>query len=169
MIIAVIGGSKCTPTIAKLAEAVGREIASRGHTVVCGGLNGVMEAASRGAKSAGGAPIGILPGHDPHDANPYIDIPIVTGMGYARNVIVVKTARVVIAVDGEYGTLSEIAHALGEGIPVVGLETWALRKNGSKADKGIILASDPVDAVSKAVTAAGAPSRRRRRPVKRNK
>lgn len=155
MIIAVVGrGDGCTPEAYTLAEQVGREIARRGHVVVCGGLNGVMEAACKGAKSAGGTTIGILPGHDPSDANAYVDYPIVTGIGYARNAIIVLTGSAVIAVHGEYGTLSEIAFALGYQVPVVGLRTWTLTRPDGSIDRVLIPASDPADAVEKAVAAA---------------
>ena len=157
MIISVIGSSNpTTKEHVELAEAVGRELARRGATVACGGLTGIMEAACRGAKSAGGVTIGILPGRAATDANNYVDIPIVTNMGYSRNVIVVYTGRAVIAVGGAYGTLSEIGYALGEGIPVVGLKTWELSRNGDGqlVDGAIIAASDPVDAVEKALAAA---------------
>ena len=154
LIIAVIGESSARPHIAALAERVGRELAVRGIDLVCGGMDGVMEAACRGAKSAGGRTIAVLAGSDPHQGNDYIDIPILTGLGYARNVIVVKTGIAVIAVGGAYGTLSEIGHALAEDIPVIGLETWALTRSGEEADTAIIAASDPVDAVEKAVHAA---------------
>jgi len=120
---------------------------------VCGGLGGVMEGACFGAKLAGGTTIGILPWNDPSDANRWVDIPICTGMGYARNVIVVKTGRATIAVGGAFGTLSEIGHALGDNIPVIGLGTWQLNRDGG-VDKAIIVASDPVDAVNKALDAA---------------
>ena len=153
MIISVIGGGDPTPDVGLLAEEVGKELARRGATVVCGGLGGVMEAVCRGAKSAGGTTIGILPGSDPGDANQWVDIPICTGLGYARNVIVVKTGRAVIAVDGAYGTLSEIGHALGDGIPVVGLSTWTIGQN-DRPDRSIIVADDPADAVKKALEAA---------------
>lgn len=122
--IGVIGSGDCTPEVAALAEEVGAGIAERGAVLICGGLGGVMEAAARGARLAGGRTVGILPGTEPASANPYIEIPIVTGMGYARNVIIVRTARVLIAISGSYGTLSEIAHALALEKPVVGLQTW---------------------------------------------
>ena len=112
-----------------------------------------MEAVCKGAKSAGGSTIGILPGNDPNEANRWVDIPVCTGLGYARNVIVVKTGRAVIAVDGAYGTLSEIGHALGDGIPVIGLGTWTLSRNGV-VDQGIEPADGPTDAVEKALDAA---------------
>ena len=111
-----------------------------------------MEAVCKGAKSVGGTTIGILPGNDPKEANAWVDIPICTGLGYARNVIVVKTGRVVIAVGGAYGTLSEIGHALGDGQTVVGLQTWNLSRGGD-ADGSIVRAADPVDAVAKALSA----------------
>ena len=159
MIISVIGSSNpTTDEHVELAEAVGRELAKRGATVACGGLTGIMEAVCRGAKSAGGVTIGILPGRAAGDANNYVDIPIVTNMGYSRNVIVVYTGSAVIAVGGAYGTLSEIGYALGEGIPVVGLKSWELSRNGDgqPVDGAIIAASDPVDAVEKALAAATA-------------
>ena len=130
LIIAVIGEGNARPHIAELAEEVGRELARRNIDLVCGGMDGVMEAACRGAKSEGGRTIAILAGSDPQQANDYVDIPILTGLGYARNVIVVKTGMAVIAVGGAYGTLSEIGHALAEDIPVIGLETWALTRSG---------------------------------------
>ena len=154
MIIAVIGESHARPHIAELAEEVGRELARRNIDLVCGGMDGVMEAACRGASSEGGRTIAILAGSDPSQANDYVDIPILTGLGYARNVIVIKTGMAVIAVGGAYGTLSEIGHALAEDIPVIGLETWALTRSGEPADTSIITASDPTDAVNKAVRAA---------------
>ena len=157
MIIAVIGSSN--PAFAEhldLAEQVGRELAKRDATVVCGGLSGIMEAVCRGAKAEGGTTIGILPGQTPRDANSFVDIPIVTGMRYSRNVIVVNTGRAVIAVGGAWGTLSEIGHALGDGIPVVGLKTWEFSRNGdgTPVDTAMIRANDPVDAVEKALAAA---------------
>jgi uncharacterized protein (TIGR00725 family) len=151
--IGVIGGSEVPPETAKLAEEVGREIARRGAALVCGGLTGVMEAACKGAASEGGLTIGILPGEDRNAANPFVKIPIVTGIGYARNVAVVKTAQAVITIDGSYGTLTEIGYALQSGIPVIGLGTWTLSINGLK-EKNIIAAKNARDAVNKAITAA---------------
>ncbi len=153
LIIAVIGGNSTTPEVDDLAERVGAELARKGAIVACGGLSGVMEAVCRGAKAAGGTTIGILPGSNPRDANPWVDIPICTGMGYARNVIVVHTGRAVIAVDGAYGTMSEIGHALGSSIPVVGLDTWTFSRNG-EVDGKIIIARDPANAVELAIDAA---------------
>ena len=153
MIVAVIGAGRCSEVVAQVAESVGRELARRGATVVCGGLGGVMEAACRGAKSEGGLTIGILPGFSRHEANPHVDIPVVTGLGEARNVIVVRTSQAVIAVDGEYGTLSEIAYALKLGIPVVGLSTWQLAKEGCQVS-AIVEAATPGEAVDKALALA---------------
>ena len=155
LIIAVIGGAEPPARALTLAEEVGRELARRGVAVVCGGRTGVMEAVCRGAKSEGGATIGIVPGDDPFEANAYVDYPIVTNIGYARNVLVVKTGRAAIAIDGSYGTLSEIAHALGDDIPVVGLETWDVsHREGGPIP--LIPADSPVDAVDKAIAAARA-------------
>ena len=148
--IGVIGGSEVTPTVAKLAEEVGREIVRRGATLVCGGLGGVMEAACKGASEEGGLTIGILPGDSRRAANPYVQIPIVTGIGYARNVAVVKTSQAVIAIDGSYGTLAEIGHALQSGIPVIGLGTWEISMGG-KTDESIIIAKNPKEAMDKAI------------------
>ena len=151
--IAVIGGEKPAPQEAKLAEEVGRELARQGAILVCGGLGGVMEAACRGAQSEGGITIGILPGESRQAANPFVQIPIVTGVGYARNLAVVKSAQAVIAIGGSYGTLSEISHALQSGIPVIGLNTWSLSRNG-RQDDSIILAQNPTEAVNKALNLA---------------
>ncbi len=148
--IGVIGGSEISPQVAQLAEEVGREIARRGAVLVCGGLGGVMEAACKGASDEGGTTIGILPGDDRRTANPYVKIPIVTGIGYARNVAVVKTSQAVIAIDGSYGTLTEIGHTLQSGIPVIGLGTWEISMDG-KADNSIIIAKNPKEAVDMAM------------------
>ncbi len=153
-IIAVIGGGEPSPEEAKLAEKVGRELARQGAILVCGGMGGVMEAACRGASSEGGITIGILPGDSAKAANPYVQIPIVTGIGYARNISVVKSAEAVIAIGGSYGTLSEIAHARQSGIPVIGLNTWSLSRNG-QVDNSIILAQNPTEAVNEALNLAG--------------
>ncbi|UCH43488.1 MAG: TIGR00725 family protein [Dehalococcoidales bacterium] len=149
-IVAVIGGGEPSAEETRLAEEVGRELARQGVTLVCGGLGGVMEAACRGASAEGGVTIGILPGDSPKTANPYVQIPIVTGIGYARNISVVKSSQAVIAVGGSYGTLSEIAYALQSNIPVIGLNTWSLSRNG-QPDNSIIPADNPVDAVQKAL------------------
>ncbi|MEE8638541.1 MAG: TIGR00725 family protein [Candidatus Margulisiibacteriota bacterium] len=148
--ISVVGESNSSPGAYKLAEEVGRLIAKAGAILVCGGLKGVMEAAAKGAKSAGGLTVGILPGSKHDEANPYIDISIVTGLGYARNKIVVKTGQVIIAIGGKYGTLSEIGFALGYGIPVVGLKTWELIRGDGKVDQGIVNVRTPKEAVQTA-------------------
>lgn len=153
-IIAVIGAGQPSAEEARLAEEVGKDLGRRGAILVCGGLGGVMEAACRGASSAGGITIGILPGDIPEEANPYVQIPVVTGMGYARNVAVVKSAAAVIAIGGSYGTLSEIAHALQSKIPVIGLNTWSLSRNDI-ADNSIIVADSPAGAVATALELAG--------------
>jgi hypothetical protein len=154
MIIAVIGDSSCSQQQARLAESVGELLARQGVTVICGGLGGVMEAACRGAKSKDGLTVGILPGQDSSTVNPWIDIPVVTGIGEARNVVVVKSAQAVIAIGGGYGTLSEIAYALKNSIPVIGLNTWSLSRNG-REDDSIIRARTATEAVKKAVSLAG--------------
>jgi uncharacterized protein (TIGR00725 family) len=147
MIIGVIGGSACSKRVYDLAVEVGREIAQRGFPLICGGLGGVMEAACKGAKSAGGVTIGILPMSQTRDANPYVDYPIATGMGLARNIIIVHTASALIAVDGKYGTLSEVAYAAQLGVPLVGLSTWRIRVP-------MVHARTPREAVDKAVSGA---------------
>ena len=140
-IVAVIGGNECSPREARLAEEIGRELARQGAILVCGGMTGIMNAACKGASSEGGLTIGILPGNSREQANPHVQIPIVTGLGEARNVLVVKSAQAVIAIGGKYGTLSEIAHALRSGIPVIGLNTWSLSRNG-QPDNPIIAAQN---------------------------
>lgn len=141
--IAVIGGSRAGRQAVEAAFEVGRLIARSGAVVVCGGLGGVMEAACRGAREEGGLVVGILPGGSPADANPWVDIPIATGLGYTRNALVVMNADAVIAVDGEYGTLSEIAYGKIHGKKVVGLDTWEV--------KGIVAAATPEEAVRMAL------------------
>jgi len=153
MVIAVIGDSSCSAEEAKLAEAVGEGLAQQGATIVCGGLGGVMEAVCRGARSKGGVTVGVLPGEDISMANQWVDIPIATGVGYARNMAVVKSSQAVIAIGGNYGTLSEIAYALKSGIPVIGLNTWSLSRNGKEVD-AIIRLDNAGEAVDKAVSLA---------------
>ena len=153
MIISVIGSGNAEPDIYALAEDVGKALGKRGVTVVCGGMGGVMEAVCKGAKATGGNTIGILPGDNPNQSNKWVDYPICTGLKYARNVIVVKSGRSVIAIGGAFGTLSEIGHALAENIPTIGLRTWIMSRNGVE-DKSIQVATDPVDAVDKAINAA---------------
>jgi uncharacterized protein (TIGR00725 family) len=126
--VGVIGGRRCTAEIAELAFQVGRGIAEHGWILVCGGMGGVMEHACRGARSQNGVTLGILPGNSRSNENPYLSCSIVTGLGEARNVLVVKSSRAIIAVDGSYGTLSEIALANAAGIPVVGLRSWPVQE-----------------------------------------
>lgn len=124
-LVAVVGGSVIkSDKVRNIAFETGKEVATRGYILVCGGMGGVMEEAAKGAKTAGGLVVGILPGKDTTEANPYIDIPIVTAMSHARNAIIVRSADCVIAIDGEYGTLSEIALAKVIDKPVFGIETW---------------------------------------------
>jgi uncharacterized protein (TIGR00725 family) len=141
--VAVIGPSEATAEEMARAEAVGELLAAREAVVVCGGLGGVMEAASRGAASGGGTVIGILPGTDRAAANAHVTVALTTGMGEMRNALVVRAADAVIAVGGAYGTLSEIAFALRTGVPVVGLGTWAL--------DDVVDAPDPEAAVALAL------------------
>ncbi|MDM7912967.1 MAG: TIGR00725 family protein [Methanotrichaceae archaeon] len=121
--IAVVGGGNCTPEVSKMARKLGRLLAERGHILLCGGLGGVMEAACCGAREVGGLTVGIVPG-DKWEANRCVGITISTGMGHARNVIIVKSADAVIALPGEHGTLSEIALALKMGKKVISLRSW---------------------------------------------
>jgi uncharacterized protein (TIGR00725 family) len=152
--IAVVGPSAGTPVELAIGEAVGRGIAEAGMVLVCGGMGGVMEAAAGGCADAGGRSVGILPGDSRLDANPYVTIAVATGLGEARNAIVVRTADAVIAVHGEFGTLSEIALALKMGKPVVGIGTWELGKDGEPVD-AIVRAVDAKDAVAQALRLAG--------------
>jgi len=121
VLIGVIGGSWCSSEEEEWAVAVGRLLAERGAVLLCGGLGGVMEAAARGAQQGGGLTVGLLPGADPAEANPYIEVPLATGMGEMRNALIVRAARAVIAIGGGWGTLSEIALAQRIKTPVVGL------------------------------------------------
>lgn len=141
--IAVIGGSRPGRQALDTAFEVGRLVARSGAVVVCGGLGGVMEAASRGAREEGGLVVGVLPGESPATANPWVDVPIATGLGYTRNSLVVMNADAVIAIDGEYGTLSEIAYGKIHGKKVIGLGTWDV--------KGLVIAATPEEAVRMAL------------------
>jgi uncharacterized protein (TIGR00725 family) len=150
----VVGpGSAIGPDLDELAAGVGRVLAERGAVLVCGGMSGVMEAACRGAREGGGTAVGILPGLDRADANPHVSIAIPTGLGEARNVLVVRAADVVIALAGEFGTLSEIAFALKTGKPVVGVGTWELVKEG-RPDDSIRRAASASEAVELALRLA---------------
>ena len=150
--IGVMGPGVCSPRCRQLAREVGFHIGRQGGILVCGGLGGVMEAAAAGARDAGGVTVGILPRGDASEANPFIDIPIITGMGNARNVINVLTSQAIIAVHGAYGTLSEIALALKCGTPVIGLETWELRPPEGASAPEIAIASTPEEAVALALS-----------------
>ncbi len=143
-VIGVIGAGEATEEEYLTALEVGREIARRKCTLLCGGLGGVMEASCKGAKSEGGLTVGIIPGDLKEDANPYVDIPIVTGMGHGRNIIVVRSSDAVIAIGGSFGTLSEIAFALRLEIPVIGIKTWDVSPE-------IKQAADPREAVEMAI------------------
>lgn len=147
-LIGVIGAGACDARVAGRAAAVGRLIAESGRGLVCGGLGGVMEAACRGAAEAGGLTVGILPGNSAADANPYVTLAIPTGMGPARNVIIVRSAAALVAVDGGPGTLSEIAHALQLGVPVVSLGSWDVSTEVEQTDS-------PEAAVARALELAG--------------
>jgi uncharacterized protein (TIGR00725 family) len=147
--VAVSGGGDAGDDVCVLAEEIGRELARRGAVVVTGGLGGVMAAASRGAKAEGGTTIGILPGDDRSAANAWVDVALPTGLGEARNVLLVRAADAVVAVAGEFGTLSEIALALRLGKPVVGLGTWDI--------DAVVRASTPAEAAERAVALATPP------------
>ena len=151
--VAVVGGGEPDADTAAAAEEVGRELGRRGAVLVCGGLGGVMEAACRGAKASGGVTVGILPTDDRAHANPHVDIAIATGLGEARNTLVVRAADVLIALAGEFGTLSEIAFALRTGKPVVGIGTWELAKQG-RSVAAVVPAATPAEAVETALALA---------------
>ena len=144
-LIAVVGAAECSADEAKAAEEVGCLLANNGFGVVCGGLGGVMEAACKGCQQAGGTTVGILPGSDPREANQWVDVCIPTGMEEARNALVAKAGEAMIAVGGEYGTLSEIAFALKLGKTVVGLGSWDIGPDR------IVQASSPAEAVNAAL------------------
>ena len=150
MIVGVIGGSRVDKETAEMAYDVGRLLAEREALVVCGGLGGVMEAACQGVADADGVSIGILPTDDTTEANFYVSVPIATGMGIARNFIIARTAEVMIAIGGSYGTLSEIAIALNLGKPVIALGTWKLERAGFVDSELFIEAKSAEDAVEKA-------------------
>ena len=155
MIISVIGGEEPLEDTLRMAEEVGRELGKRGITVCCGGGGGVMEAVCRGARSAGGHTIGIMPGRDASQSppNPWVEFPVFTGIGYARNSSVVLTGEAVIAVDGSYGTLSEIAFAMIHDVPLVGLDTWDFDYRGHDAEK-IVRVTTAQEAAEKAIEMA---------------
>ena len=146
--IAVCGAGECDAATYERARHVGRLLGAAGAVLLCGGLGGVMEAACRGAQEAGGLTVGLLPGSEAGAANPYVDLPIATGLGPARNVVLVLAAEAVIAIAGEAGTLSEIALALKAGRPVVGLGTWRLERGDGTPEEGVRPASSPAEAVA---------------------
>ena len=152
--IGVVGAGAASTEEEAIAAEIGRLLAERGAVVVCGGLGGVMEAVCRGAREAGGRTVGILPGDDRSDANPWIDVAIPTGMGEARNALVVRASDALIAIGGEFGTLSEIALALKIGRPVVGVGTWTIEREVMSIDP-ILRAKDAADAVELALARLG--------------
>lgn len=141
--VSVIGAGNCNENVASVAHELGRLIARQGWELVCGGKSGVMEAASMGCLQASGKTIGIVPGLDPGEANPYTQTAIATGLGQMRNLLVIANGDIVIAVEGGYGTLSEVALALKHGKTVIALGTW-------KEIPGVIPAADPDEAIRKA-------------------
>ena len=153
--VSVIGPGDADPDALDAAEQVGRALAQHGAVLVCGGRGGVMEAACRGARAGGGTTVGILPDPDRSHANAYLDVALPTGMGELRNGLVARAGDAVIAVGGEFGTLSEIAFALKLGRPVVGLRTWELARAGQRVD-AIVAVSTPAEAVSRALELASA-------------
>jgi uncharacterized protein (TIGR00725 family) len=150
--IAVVGPNDATQTEIDQAEAIGAGLARAGAVLVCGGLGGVMHAAARGSEEARGTSIGILPGDDRDPGSPHLTVAISTGMGETRNAIIVRTSDVIIAISGEFGTLSEVAFALKLGKPVVGLGTWELSKRGRPVE-AITRVETPEDAVAEALRA----------------
>lgn len=151
--VAVCGPGVASPEEEGWAEEAGRLLAGEGAVVVCGGMSGVMDAAARGARKAGGMVVGILPGRDLEGASEHLSVAVVTGMGETRNALVVRSADAVLAIAGEYGTLSEIALALKMGIPVVGLHTWELAKDGVPVDP-VVRADRVPEAVAEALRLA---------------
>jgi len=152
--IAVIGAAEGEPGALADAEEVGRRLAEAGAVVICGGRGGVMEAASKGAKAAGGIAIGVLPGSDPDEANEHVAYVVATGVGQARNLAVVGSGQAVIAIDGHWGTLSEIAFARKLGKPVFALRSWELQHR-TERELGIAEAETPAEAVEAALAAVG--------------
>jgi hypothetical protein len=126
-VVGVIGGHSCTQEVEQLAQDLGKNLAKVVDILVCGGLSGTMKAVCSGFKAGGGLTIGIIPSYDKNDANPFVDIAIPTGLGLARNVLVVKSADVVVALPGEAGTLSEIAYCIQFGIPIISLKSWDIK------------------------------------------
>ena len=151
--IAVAGGNRCTPRVARLARALGREIAAANAVLVCGGLRGTMEAVARGAAEAGGTVVGLLPTYAHRDGNRWLDVALPTGLGHARNVLVAAAGDALVALPGEHGTLSEIAFARVLGRPVIALGAW-------RSVDGVAYARTPADAVRRALRLARRDRRR---------
>jgi uncharacterized protein (TIGR00725 family) len=148
--LAVVGAGACDARLDRIAETVGREIAKARAVLVCGGLGGVMQAACRGARAEGGLTVGLLPTETRESAAPEVMVPIATGLGEARNVLIARTCDALIAVGGEFGTLSEIALALKMGKPVIGIDTWELVKN-SEPSRAILRVTSAEEAVRAAI------------------
>lgn len=150
IVIGIIGIGTEDGRLNAIAEEAGSLIAQKGYALVNGGLGGVMRASARGAKAAGGVTVGILPGADPSEANPFIDIPVATGLGEVRNALIVRASSVLIAIGGGYGTLSEVALALKTGKPVVGIETWDVSAEIIKADSAKAAVKSAIEAIGDA-------------------
>jgi uncharacterized protein (TIGR00725 family) len=146
--VAVVGAAQATEAQTRAAEEAGRALAGAGAVVITGGRGGVMAAASRGAAQAGGMVVGLLPGKDRGEANEWVGVALPTGLGELRNGLIVRAADALLAVGGAYGTLSEVALALAQGVAVVGLDTWAI--------DGVEVASSPADAVRRVLALARA-------------
>ena len=153
--IGVVGPDPCEEVVGERCERIGRLLAAAGAVLVCGGLGGAMERAARGAFEAGGFTLGILPGATRAAGNPYLTVSVPTGMGEMRNVLNVRASDAIIAVAGEYGTLSEIAFALKTGVPVVGLGTWVLSNEARTDLDAIARVETPEEAVASALRLAG--------------
>ena len=153
--IAVVGPGSATVAELEAAEEAGAAIAEAGAGVVCGGLGGVMEAACRGARSRGGLTLGLLPGTDREAANGWVVVAVPTGLGEARNALVVRAADAVVAIGGGWGTLSEIALALKTGVPVVGVGTWEATIGGAEPEPGVVRVAGAREAVAEALRLAG--------------
>jgi len=156
-LVAVCGESDPQTSLSELAFELGRGIAERDAVLICGGLTGVMEHAARGARAAGGLTVGLLPGDDPSEANEYIDLAIATGLGHARNAVLARTADGVIALGGGLGTLSEIALALRNRLPAIGIQTWRFDRDG-RSESELPTARSPKEALDWLFTRMGAPS-----------
>ncbi|MBD3372802.1 MAG: TIGR00725 family protein [Candidatus Coatesbacteria bacterium] len=160
LLISVVGGSRCDEDVAEAAAEVGGLLAEAGAVVICGGYGGVMEAVCRGAAAVGGLTVGLLRGYDHDEGNPYLSLALPTGLNLARNTLVAAAGRAVIAIDGSFGTLSEIALALNLNRPVVGLRSWTLDEAARRVQLGryrgvIHTAEDPESAVEMALELAG--------------